>query len=56
MTPERSCPSALIPAVVTACWLGAWWSVGTLDSVTGSLIDQSAWLLEAYSHARTVDQ
>ena len=46
---ERPRPSALVPAVVTACQLGAWWSVGTLDSVTRALIDGSAWLVEPVS-------
>ena len=36
------------PVVVTECQLGAWWSVGTLDSLTRMLIG-SAWLVEPFS-------
>ena len=47
--PERPRPSALVPAVVTACQLGAWWSACTLDSVTRILMDRSALLVENFS-------
>ena len=47
--PERPRPSALVPAVVAACQLGAWWSVGTLDSVSRTLLDWSAWLVEPFA-------
>ena len=44
---ELLCPKSLCLAVVTASG-GAWWSVGTLDTVTRILIDQSECLAENF--------
>ena len=50
---ERPRPIASIPAVVTTCQLGAWWSLSTLDPITRKQIGQSAWLVTRFSvHAR----
>ena len=46
---QRRRPSALVHAVVSACQFGAWWSVGTVDPVTRTLIDWSPWLVDPFS-------